>query len=518
MSRQTSAVVLVALGVVLGAVLIFAGLSQRYLWDDEAETALLAERVLRFGVPLAWDGASLVSQECGQDFDQNYVWRQTPWLPIYVAAASFKLFGVSTFAARLPFALLGLLAVPSMYLLARRVFNDWTTALLAAASLLFSVPFLLHVRQCRYYSLAIFASIWILYFFFSLRERPRLAAAGLAVSLTMLLHTSQLLFFGAVAGLVLGFLVAWFDRAALPWLAAGLAASVALNFPWLLGSDLGGKSGNLLSLNSAAIYLTSLIWYVTRIESYAFSALLLGAALVVAVAMKWTRIDLAAPETRACLFLVAFTVAHVVVVALVPFVFFRYALTLLPVLALLQARIIRVIGQGSRALAAAVLLLALLIDRGDLVFAGRFTITLYKYVDEIIHHVPGPIEGIVTYLKDAARPGDRVFISYGDLPLRFYTKLEVRGGQGCQSLAGWPPPEWAIVRYFFRFRPAAPGATEDAGRTIQYLRSELTERQYRRVDLPVIDTIWENIPEPDRLVFRIPANRPKVSLYQKIRP
>ena len=96
MSRQARVGAVVALGVVLGTLLIFAGLSQRYLWDDEAETALLAERVLQFGVPLAWDGASLVSQECGQDYDQNYVWRQTPWLPIYVAAASFKLFGVST--------------------------------------------------------------------------------------------------------------------------------------------------------------------------------------------------------------------------------------------------------------------------------------------------------------------------------------------------------------------------------------------------------------------------------------
>jgi 4-amino-4-deoxy-L-arabinose transferase-like glycosyltransferase len=518
MSRQTGVGALVVVGVVLGALLIFAGLGQRYLWDDEAETALLAERVLRFGVPLAWDGASLVSQECGQDYDQNYVWRQTPWLPIYVAASSFKLFGVGTFAARLPFALLGLLAVPSMYLLARRVFHDWTTAHLAAASLLFSVPFLLHVRQCRYYSLAIFASIWILYFFFSLRERPRLGAAGLALSLTMLLHTSQLLFLGAVAGLVLGFLVARFDHAALPWLAAGLAASIALNFPWLLGSDLGGKSGNLLSLNSAATYLTSLIWYVTRIEVYAFSAVLLVTALIVVAAMKWARIDFAAPETRACLFLVVFTVAHVLVVALVPFVFFRYALPLLPVLGLLQARIVRVIAQGSRALAVAVLLLALLIDRGDLVFGGRLTITLYKFADEIVHHVPGPIEGIVTYLGRAARPGDRVFISYGDLPLRFYTKLEVRGGQGCQSLAGWPAPEWAIVRFFFRFRPAAPGATEDAGLTIQFLKSEVTESHYRRIDLPVIDTIWENIPEPDRLVFRVPSNRARVTLYQKIRP
>jgi hypothetical protein len=99
-----------------------------------------------------------------------------------------------------------------------------------------------------------------------------------------------------------------------------------------------------------------------------------------------------------------------------------------------------------------------------------------------------------------------------------HPKLEVRGGQGCQSLAGWPPPEWAIVRFFFRFRPAAPGATEDAGRTIQFLKAEVTESRYRRIDLPVIDTIWENIPEPDRLVFRIPANRARVTLYQKIRP
>src|SRR4030095_5028272 len=338
-------------------------------------------------------------------------------------------------------------------------------------------------------------------------------AAGLALSLTMLLHTSQLLFFGAAAGLVLGFLVARCYRAALPWLAPGLAAAAALNFPWLLGSDLGGKSGNLLSLNSAALYLTSLLWYVTRIESYAFSAVLLVTALVVVGAMKWTRSYFAAPESKACLFLVAFTAAHVVVVALVPFVFFRYALPLLPVLGLLQARIVRAIAQGSRALAAAVLLLALLIDRGDLVFAGRFTITLYQYAEEIVHHAHRPIEGTVTYLKGAARPGDRVFISYGDLPLRFYTKFEVRGGQGCQSLAGWPPPEWAIVRFFFRFRPAAPGATEDAGRTIQFLKSEVTESHYRRIDLPVIDTIWENIPEPDRLLSLIPAPPDRGAVY-----
>jgi hypothetical protein len=46
----------------VGALLIFPNLDDRYLWDDEAETALLAKNVLRFGVPVAWDGVSLISQ------------------------------------------------------------------------------------------------------------------------------------------------------------------------------------------------------------------------------------------------------------------------------------------------------------------------------------------------------------------------------------------------------------------------------------------------------------------------
>ena len=86
----------------LAALLIFPNLDDRYLWDDEAETALLAKNVLRFGVPVAWDGVSLISQECGSDYDVNYLWRQTPWLPIYLTAASFALLDAGTFTARLP--------------------------------------------------------------------------------------------------------------------------------------------------------------------------------------------------------------------------------------------------------------------------------------------------------------------------------------------------------------------------------------------------------------------------------
>jgi hypothetical protein len=46
----------------------------------------------------------------------------------------------------------------------------------------------------------------------------------------------------------------------------------------------------------------------------------------------------------------------------------------------------------------------------------------------------------------------------------------------------------------------------------------VTPSRYHRIDLPVVDTIWENIPEPDRLVYRAPSDRARVTLYQRIRP
>jgi hypothetical protein len=42
------------------AVLLFWSLDAKYLWQDEANTAVLAVRMLRFGKPLAYDGVNFV--------------------------------------------------------------------------------------------------------------------------------------------------------------------------------------------------------------------------------------------------------------------------------------------------------------------------------------------------------------------------------------------------------------------------------------------------------------------------
>src|SRR5437867_1953071 len=141
-----------AIGLV-AAVLLFGSLAERSLWQDEAETALLAKNILSFGKPVAFDGRNVVSQEAGKEFGPDRLWRWSPWLQYGIAALSIGLLGPTTLAARLPFAILGLLCVPLVYLVARRLFASVAIARLSALFLALSVPFILHARQARWYAL-----------------------------------------------------------------------------------------------------------------------------------------------------------------------------------------------------------------------------------------------------------------------------------------------------------------------------------------------------------------------------
>jgi dolichyl-phosphate-mannose-protein mannosyltransferase len=500
----------------LAALLIFPRLDGRYLWDDEAETALLAQRVLRFGVPIAWDGRDLVSQECSTDFDANYLWRQTPWAQFYLAALSFKLLGADTLTARLPFALLGLLAIVSLYRLGVSLFGDRHLALLASSLLTLSVPFLLHVRQARYYALAILATVWVLYFFFALLRDGRGAILGLALAMTVLFHSNYLVFFATAAGLALAFFAFPFDaRAALRLLGTGVA-TLAINISWLAIFDVWGKAGLTVAVTSVRIYALVLKGYVAWVELYACSVVLLVALAAVRVGLVGRRASRDWPAPRTCLALGLFAVGHVLLLSAAPYAFFRYVVTLLPALALLQAAVLRALWSANRVTAVVGYALLVFLDRSDLVH-GALGSTPAKYVDEITHDVPGPTAAIVSYLRAHARPGERVFITYGDLPLRFYTPdLEVRGGHSCQSLAGWPRPDWIVRRYFFRFRMRAADSAADLERARSYLQAEISTRRYAEIHLPTVDTIWENIPEPDHHFYRQPAGGPLIIVYHKI--
>jgi 4-amino-4-deoxy-L-arabinose transferase-like glycosyltransferase len=134
-----------------GAFALGANLGETYLWDDEAETALLAQSILAAGVPKALVNGQWVREDSPPTRNHAGIWVWNTWFSLYLAAASFKILGVSTFSARLPFALAGLLSLLLSLPVFRKITKDPFTAALGAGLMATSVPYLLYVRQCHYY-------------------------------------------------------------------------------------------------------------------------------------------------------------------------------------------------------------------------------------------------------------------------------------------------------------------------------------------------------------------------------
>src|SRR5262245_3814105 len=159
------------------AVLLFWNLTDTYLWQDEANTAVMAVRLLRYGKPLAYDGVNLISDDnfAAQDkstidertrdpekavedcirrgsMTRDRMWTYHPWGQFLLAGFSIAVLGQTTFAARLPFALAGLLTVLALHWLVRRHLRHPLMAALACTLLVLNVYWLLHARQARYYA------------------------------------------------------------------------------------------------------------------------------------------------------------------------------------------------------------------------------------------------------------------------------------------------------------------------------------------------------------------------------
>jgi 4-amino-4-deoxy-L-arabinose transferase-like glycosyltransferase len=133
------------------------------LWRDEATTACWAREILQSNhLPNVWNGRVLMVQAAdGHDFNEHYLPAMQGWLQFYVTAIFFKLFGISTFTARLPFALLGIFGLWGFFRIGKMVFRDsrygyWGILI---ASLTFAYIF--YIRQCRYYAPALFFIIFM---------------------------------------------------------------------------------------------------------------------------------------------------------------------------------------------------------------------------------------------------------------------------------------------------------------------------------------------------------------------
>ena len=187
-----AAPLLLAAITLVSAFLLLWHLDSPLLWQDEAETANVARNLLRSGEPTPWDGDHLVTQQGGRDAVRvggRLLWAWHPWPQHALAAAGLALLGDRlgpTAAARLPFALVGLLTVPLLYAWRRSVAIRVGTAawrakaLVATAIYGLSIAFVLYSRQCRYYPLLFLGGLLALWAYGRLGTTSTASAAGRA--------------------------------------------------------------------------------------------------------------------------------------------------------------------------------------------------------------------------------------------------------------------------------------------------------------------------------------------------
>jgi hypothetical protein len=93
-------------------------------------------------------------------------------------------------------------------------------------------------------------------------------------------------------------------------------------------------------------------------------------------------------------------------------------------------------------------------------------------------------------------PNQAIVVSYGDMPLRFYTALRVYGAR-----SGAFPPSGACVDWVWIRAGHEPW--EKGGRKTRaerWIRDHVRRAEYREVILPFPDRRWEYRPDPDHFL------------------
>ena len=487
----------------LAALLLLPGLGDVHLWQDEAQTAVIARTVLDGGIPRGTDGRNYFSQELGKEYADGYVWKWHTWLSFYVVAASFALLGESTFAARLPFALLGVATVALAWSTGLRLWRDRWAAATAATGLALCVPFLLLTRQCRYYAAASFFSLWGLHAYAGLEPGRRRETLALFAAATLLFHTHYVYCATLLVALLAHALL--FEPARRRPVVLASAGVAAVNLPWILwfsGVRPGGETygSSLLDLGKAAGYALD---YLRLISEDFFPPWLLLVPLL-GVVLHRDRGEAAwsvSPATRrGVALIVLFCASNVVLLSVLsPLRFYRYLAPLAAPLLLLAGLPMATLLHRSRPAGLAAIGLWLATATGSLL----------DYASELRHEFVGPMEGIVRFLDAHGSPEDTVAISYGDMPLKFYTDLRVVGGLTGEDLAPAREADWII--------PRRRANTHEDRRVKAELRAIVRAGRYRRHVLDAPDTLFENREDPRLHRYRSAgAEVPRVVVFERL--
>jgi hypothetical protein len=485
----------------IAAILFMANLGNHYLWQDEAQTALIGETILNHGLPLGYDGKNFFSQEEGAEYGTNFIWRWHTWLQFYLPAVFFWIFGVNTFAARLPFVLFAIATVPLIYYFSRFLWKSDRAGLLAAILLTINVPFILLGRQCRYYSLSSFFCLAALYGYVRILEDKKYSQIVFILSATFLFHSLYIYCATLLAAILLHCL--FFYRSKLFAVLKASLVILIINVPWIIwfsGINYGSQYPMPFSRSFDLIF-SFLYSYTAQIFTYIFPFFFILILIAVWIINCFRQKRFTFPEAELggkILLLILFVFINVALLSFIsPASYFRYMAPIIPVFCVMMALILESSMKIHSVIAIVVLGITLYVS------------PMHDYIYEITHDYDGPIKGIVKYLNQHGKKEDVVLITYGDLPLKFYTDMRIVGGLTGEDLSPARNADWVIVRKYL--------GSHLAKRVDMYIAENISLEKYEPIVLNYPDIKYENREDPAEHHYRTVENEDRVVIFRKIK-
>jgi 4-amino-4-deoxy-L-arabinose transferase-like glycosyltransferase len=486
--------------------LLFYHLDSHLLWGDEGETAVLARNVARFGVPRTFDGTNYILLHNQRDENRDHVWVWSPWLQEYVAAGSFVLFGPTTWAARVPFALIGWCSLVALALVACKIYRSHWVALASVALLGASEVFLLHARQCRYYSISVLGEILLVYGIHQLFAQNRRGIWFAALALILQFYSNYIV---VVANLPALLILAWMLRKqgkpALLRVAAVLGILMVAALPWLVYAHPWGQASAVGYGNYFRKEWLYLMEFHFHFLPLCFPLLPLFGWRLVRSNRQTTGSDVSEHWERLMVLLLA---SHFAIIPLAPGFYLRYLLPIFPVTCLLAAAwIFRWVKW--RTLAVLVIAIQVLSNAFSMVtayaFRGShiFRLPLLEYVRGIAAPYTDRFADVVGFFNREARPRQMVLSFDPEFPLRFYTQLAVIDG-----VLMAPPrgrlPDWILPS------SASGVMAQEAVELPDFLKP-----YYETITIPVHDSSrGGSIPEPDAYQYHSAQTRVPFVIYK----
>ncbi|MBK5276307.1 MAG: glycosyltransferase family 39 protein [Desulfuromonadales bacterium] len=495
-SQQGVLCELLILGVVF--FLFLTNLGNGYLWQDEAQTALIARTILHGGLPLGYDGVNFFSQELGADYGANYLWKWHPWFPFYLLALFFSVH-ISTFTARLPFALFGVATVVLGYIYVRTTWKNRRLALLASFILATCVPFLILSRQCKYLSITAFFSLLALYGYSRITADRKHGATITTIALIFLFNTHYI--YCVPLGLTMMIHALIYHRRCIKIIVILYAIVGIVNIPGIIWYGGTFYSSGYQAIHTGTQAFMSAKHFIAEIFQH-----VVPVAILIPVIYLWISgcraverfipLDKATKELVALLSL--FIISCLAILSVTsPAPYFRYLSPLIPVLCILMAMVVEAALTRSLIFGALIVMLLL------------YSNPLKDYWYEMTHKYNGPIEGIVSYLNNHAKTSDIVAITYEDLPLKFYTTLQIVGGLTGENLLPARNADWIIIRKHV--------ICDKDEQVRLYLEQNVDWHNYQAIPINSPDIPFENNESPSLHQYRTMQDEDPVIIFKKIR-